>query len=95
MSIGKTEVEYISRLSQIEVRPEDVDGVAAKLSNILDLFSQMEAADTQGVEPMAHPLDAVQRLRADVITETDQHEKLQAIAPSVAEAHYLVPQVIE
>lgn len=95
MSLGKTEVEYISRLAQIEVRQEDVDGVAEKLSNILDLFSQMEAADTQGVEPMAHPLDAVQRLRADVITEEDQHEKLQAIAPSVAEAHYLVPQVIE
>lgn len=95
MSLGKTEVEYISRLAQIEVREEDVDGVAAKLSNILDLFTQMEAADTQGVEPMAHPLDAVQRFRADVVTEVDQHEKLQAIAPSVEQAHYLVPQVIE
>lgn len=95
MSLGKTEVEYISRLAQIEVREEDVEGVAAKLSNILDLFTQMEAADTQGVEPMAHPLDAVQRFRADVVTEVDQHEKLQAIAPSVDQAHYLVPQVIE
>ncbi len=95
MSLGKTEVEYISRLAQIEVREEDVDGVAAKLSNILDLFTQMEAADTQGVEPMSHPLDAVQRFRADVVTEVDQHEKLQAIAPSAAQAHYLVPQVIE
>lgn len=95
MSLGKTEVEYISRLAQIEVREEDVDGVAAKLSNILDLFTQMEAADTQGIEPMAHPLDAVQRFRADLVTEVDQHQKLQAIAPSVADAHYLVPQVIE
>jgi aspartyl-tRNA(Asn)/glutamyl-tRNA(Gln) amidotransferase subunit C len=95
VSLGKTEVEYISRLAQIEVREEDVDGVATKLSNILDLFTQMGAADTQGVEPMAHPLDAVQRFRADVVTEVDQHEKLQAIAPSVTQAHYLVPQVIE
>lgn len=95
MSLGKTEVEYISRLAQIEVREEDVDGVAAKLSNILDLFTQMEAADTQDIEPMAHPLDAVQRFRADVVTEVDQHEKLQSIAPSVEQAHYLVPQVIE
>ena len=95
MSLGKTEVEYISRLAQIEVREEDVDSVAGKLSNILDLFTQMEAADTQGVEPMAHPLDAVQRFRADVVTEVDQHEKLQTIAPSVDQAHYLVPQVIE
>ena len=95
MSLGKTEVEYISRLTQIEVREEAVDGVAEKLSNIVELFAQMEAADTQDVLPMAHPLDAVQRLRPDVVTEVDQHEKLQAIAPAAAQAHYLVPQVIE
>ena len=95
MSLGKTEVEYISRLTQIEVREEAVDDVAEKLSNIVELFAQMEAADTQDVLPMAHPLDAVQRLRPDVVTEVDQHEKLQAIAPAAADAHYLVPQVIE
>ncbi len=95
MSLGKTEVEYISQLTQIEVREDAVDGVAEKLSNIIDLFAQMEAVDTQNVLPMAHPLDAVQRLRPDVVTEVDQHEKLQAIAPAAAEAHYLVPQVIE
>lgn len=95
VSIGKTEVEYISRLSAIAVEENEVDQVAAKLSNILDLFSQMEKADTDGVEPMAHPLDQVQRLRADVVTEQDQHEKLQAIAPSAEAGLYLVPQVIE
>ena len=95
VSLGKTEVEYISRLSAIAVEENEVDQVAAKLSNILDLFSQMEAADTGGVEPMAHPLDQVQRLRADVVTEQDQHEKLQAIAPSAEAGLYLVPQVIE
>ncbi|MCF6254305.1 MAG: Asp-tRNA(Asn)/Glu-tRNA(Gln) amidotransferase subunit GatC [Thiomicrorhabdus sp.] len=95
MSLGKTEVEYISRLTQIDVQENAIEDVAHKLSNILELFAQMEAADTQGVQPMAHPLDAVQRLRPDVVTEVDQHEKLQAIAPAVAEAHYLVPQVIE
>ncbi len=95
VSLGKTEVKYISRLTQIDVREEEVEGVAEKLSNILELFAQMEAADTTDILPMAHPLDAVQRLRADVVTEVDQHEKLQAIAPAAAEAHYLVPQVIE
>ncbi|WP_373020809.1 Asp-tRNA(Asn)/Glu-tRNA(Gln) amidotransferase subunit GatC [Thiomicrorhabdus sp.] len=95
MSLGKTEVEYISRLAAIAVEENEVDQVAAKLSNILDLFKQMEAADTEGVEPMAHPLDQVQRLRADVVTEVDQHEKLQAIAPSAENGLYLVPQVIE
>ncbi len=95
MSLGKTEVEYISRLAQIDVREEEVDSVAGKLSSILNLFTQMANESTDGVEPMAHPLDAVQRFRADVVTETDQHERLQAIAPSVEQAHYLVPQVIE
>ncbi|WP_178861314.1 Asp-tRNA(Asn)/Glu-tRNA(Gln) amidotransferase subunit GatC [Thiomicrorhabdus cannonii] len=95
MSLGKTEVEYISRLAAIAVQDGEVDEVAAKLSNILDLFAQMEAADTQGVEPMAHPLDQVQRLRRDVISETDQHEKLQSVAPATSEGLYLVPQVIE
>lgn len=95
MSLGKSEVEYISRLAAIAVNESEVDEVAAKLSNILDLFAQMQAADTDGVEPMAHPLDQVQRLRRDVISETDQHEKLQSVAPATAEGLYLVPQVIE
>lgn len=95
MSLGKTEVEYISRLAAIEVKDDEVNDVAAKLSNILDLFSQMQAANTDDVLPMAHPLDQVQRLRKDVVTETDQHEKLQSVAPAVDNALYLVPQVIE
>lgn len=95
MSLGKSEVEYISRLAAIAVNDNEVDEVAAKLSNILDLFALMQAADTDGVEPMAHPLDQVQRLRRDVISETDQHEKLQSVAPATADGLYLVPQVIE
>ena len=95
MSLGKTEVENISRLAAIAVDEQEVDEVASKLSNILDLFSQMEAADTEGVEPMAHPLDQVQRLRPDVVTATNQREKLQAVAPAVDGGLYLVPQVIE
>jgi aspartyl-tRNA(Asn)/glutamyl-tRNA(Gln) amidotransferase subunit C len=88
-------VDYISRLAAIAVDENEVDQVAAKLSNILDLFSQMEAADTTGVAPMAHPLDQVQRLRSDAVTESDQHEKLQSVAPAVQDGLYLVPQVIE
>jgi len=95
VSLGKTEVEYISRLAAIAVDEQQVDEVAGKLSNILDLFSQMEAADTDGVEPMAHPLDQVQRLRPDVVTATNQREKLQTVAPAVDGGLYLVPQVIE
>lgn len=95
MSIGKSEVEYISRLSMIEVADNEVEQVSAKLTKVLDLFEQMQAVNTDGVEPMAHPYDAVQRLRQDEITEIDQHEKLQSVAPSISDAMYLVPQVIE
>jgi len=95
VSLGKTEVEYISRLASIAVDEQEVDEVAGKLSNILDLFSQMEAASTEGVEPMAHPLDQVQRLRPDVVTATNQRESLQTVAPATDSGLYLVPQVIE
>jgi aspartyl-tRNA(Asn)/glutamyl-tRNA(Gln) amidotransferase subunit C len=95
VSLGKTEVEYISRLAAIAVDEQEVDEVAGKLSNILDLFSQMEAANTDGVEPMAHPLDQVQRLRPDVVTATNQRKKLQSVAPATDNGLFLVPQVIE
>jgi aspartyl-tRNA(Asn)/glutamyl-tRNA(Gln) amidotransferase subunit C len=65
------------------------------LGDVLTLIDQLQAADTAGVEPMAHPLDAVQRLRADVVSEPDQRTALQAIAPAVADGLFLVPKVIE
>lgn len=95
MSIGKSEVEYISRLAMIEVAEDEVGQVSAKLNNVLELFEQMQAVDTEGLEPMAHPHEVSQRLRKDEITETDQHESLQSVAPATAKAMYLVPQVIE
>ncbi|MBN2647476.1 MAG: Asp-tRNA(Asn)/Glu-tRNA(Gln) amidotransferase subunit GatC [Thiotrichales bacterium] len=95
MSIGKSEVASISRLAMIAVADHEVEQVAAKLSKVVDLFAQMQAVDTEGVEPMAHPHAVAQRLRLDEITEGDQHQKLQAIAPAVAMDLYLVPQVIE
>lgn len=95
MSLGKQDVAVISRLAALSVEPAEEAQVADKLSSILDLFAQMQAVDTEGVEPMAHPMDQVQRLREDVVTETDQHEKYQNIAPSAEQGLYLVPQVIE
>ncbi|MDH5778148.1 MAG: Asp-tRNA(Asn)/Glu-tRNA(Gln) amidotransferase subunit GatC, partial [Gammaproteobacteria bacterium] len=56
---------------------------------------QMSAVDTDQVSPMAHPLDEVQRLRTDAVTEQNQREHYQSIAPQVEEGHYLVPRVIE
>lgn len=95
MSLGKTEVEAIARLAAISVDETEKAPLADKLSNILDLFAQMQAVDTDAIEPMSHPLDQVQRLRDDVVTETDHHEKYQKLAPSAENGLYLVPQVID
>lgn len=95
MSLGQADVKKIAHLAALAVEEEELALVGHKLSNILDLFAQLEAADTDGIEPMAHPLDQVQRLRDDLVTEIDQHEKFQAIAPAVEADLYLVPKVIE
>lgn len=95
MSLGQADVKKIALLAALAVEEDELAIVGDKLSNILDLFAQLEAANTDGIEPMAHPLDKVQRLRDDLVTEIDQHEKFQAIAPAVEADLYLVPKVIE
>lgn len=95
MSLNRSDVEKIAVLARLAVSEEEKDRYAVELSNILDLVEQMNAVDTGGVEPMAHPLDMVQRLRPDQPTEPDQRERFQAIAPAVEGGLFLVPRVIE
>ena len=95
MSLEKDDVEKIAHLARLGISDADVPDYARNLSDILTLVEQMSAVDTRGVTPMAHPLDAQQRLRADEVTETNQREQLQANAPQVEAGLFLVPQVIE
>lgn len=95
MSLDVDEVKKIAYLARLKIDEADVAGYVDNLSNILGLVEQMNAVDTKGVVPMSHPLDAVQRLREDVVTETNQREAFQAIAPATEDGLYLVPQVIE
>lgn len=95
MLLNKSDVEKIAHLARLEINEADIPLYANNLSNILNLVEQMNAVDTSGVEPMAHPLDASQRLRPDLITERDQRERFQSIAPQVEAGLYLVPKVIE
>jgi aspartyl-tRNA(Asn)/glutamyl-tRNA(Gln) amidotransferase subunit C len=95
MSLEKEHVEKIAHLARLGITADDVPDYARNLSDILDLVEQMSTVDTEGVTPMAHPLDAQQRLRADVVTEENQREQLQANAPQVEDGLFLVPQVIE
>ncbi|MAK51331.1 Asp-tRNA(Asn)/Glu-tRNA(Gln) amidotransferase subunit GatC [Marinobacter sp. UBA2498] len=95
MTISREDIEKVAVLARIRVDDEQVSALEKDLGNILDLVDQLGAADTNSVEPMAHPLNAVQRLRADEVTETNQREAFQAIAPATENGLYLVPRVIE
>jgi len=89
------DVKKIAYLARLGIENHDIDSYTKDLSGMLDLMTQMNEQDTQGVQPMAHPLDQIQRLRPDVVTEPDQREHFQAIAPQVEVGLYLVPKVIE
>jgi len=95
MSLDTNQVLAIADLSRLQIDEKSITEFQTNLSNILDLVDQLQAVDTTGVEPMAHPMDAVQRLRADVVTEENNREKFQKIAPSTENGHYLVPKVVE
>ena len=96
MSISRPEIENIARLARLALTEQEIPLYVDGLSRILGLVEQLNRADTSTVAPMAHPLPGQrQRLRADTITETDQHELYQRKAPQVEAGLYLVPRVIE
>lgn len=95
MSLDADEVKKIAHLARLKIDEADIPETVTHLSNILDLVAQMDAVDTEAVVPMSHPLDAVQRLREDLVTEHDQREDFQTIAPKTENGLYLVPKVIE
>lgn len=95
MSISTEEVNRIAWLARLAIESDKTDAYAHDLSGILNFIEQMSAVDTAAVEPMAHPLDQAQRLRPDVVTESDQRQRFQQNAPAVEAGLYLVPKVIE
>lgn len=95
MSLDSTDVQKIAHLARLQINDADVPEYATNLTNILDLVDQMQKIDTSNVEPLDNPLDAVQRLRVDNVSETDQRDKLQTVAPAVELGLFQVPKVIE
>ena len=95
MSLDKDQVQHIAMLARLEIADAETNDVVDKLSRIVDFVDQLSQADTTDVVPMAHPLHAVQRLRADAVTESDERDEIQKNAPAVSEGLYLVPKVIE
>jgi aspartyl-tRNA(Asn)/glutamyl-tRNA(Gln) amidotransferase subunit C len=95
MSLNSADIKRIAHLARIEVNDAEADATLTKLTGILGLIEQMQAVDTTGIQPMSHSQDVTQRLRNDLVTETNQRELYQSIAPAVEEGLYLVPKVIE
>ena len=95
MAIQQDEIEKIAELAKIRIEQDQIAEVTSRITAILGMVDQLQAVDTRNVEPMANPLDAIQRLRADVITEGNHRDAFQAIAPAVENGLYLVPKVID
>jgi aspartyl-tRNA(Asn)/glutamyl-tRNA(Gln) amidotransferase subunit C len=99
MSLNPDQLQRIALLARIEVSAQEAQGVAERLNRVLGLIDQLQAVDTEGVEPMSHALDAQlsvrQRLRPDAVTEPDRRDAYQKGAPAVEQGLYLVPKVIE
>jgi aspartyl-tRNA(Asn)/glutamyl-tRNA(Gln) amidotransferase subunit C len=95
MSLTRDDVKRAARLARIAIDEREADEVLAQLDRIFGMIAQMQAVDVSGVEPMAHAQDVMLRPRDDVVTEPDQRELFQSIAPKVENGLYLVPKVIE
>ena len=95
MALDKSEVEKIAQLARLHVDDSEAEEITHRISDILELINKMQAVDTENIEPLSHPLDAVQRLRTDEVTESDRRDELQTIAPASEAGLYLVPKVIE
>jgi aspartyl-tRNA(Asn)/glutamyl-tRNA(Gln) amidotransferase subunit C len=104
MALSIEDIKKVAHLARIEVSENEAAATLTKLTGILGLIEQMQAVNTEGIIPMSHSQDVVQRLREDVVTKTNQREAFQKVAPilgngSAAQAVdsglYLVPKVIE
>ena len=95
MLINRKEVEQIAVLAKLSVSEAEIDSIASSLDSVVHMINHINEVETQNIVPMANPMDAVQRLRADIVTETSNKEKLLAMATQVDDDYYLVPTVVE
>lgn len=95
MALDASDISKIAHLARLGINNADALSYAKNLSEILAFVEQLESVVTDDVEPMSHPFDEVQRLREDKVTEGNQRECFQAVAPEVEAGLYLVPRVID
>lgn len=95
MSINPSDVEKLAYLARLDISEKDIAATTNSIGEVLALIDQLQKLDTSEIEPLSHPLDAKQRLRADEVTEQNQREEFQTLAPLCEDGLYLVPRVIE
>ena len=101
MSLTPQDIARIANLARLELKPEESERMLAQINGFFGIVEAMQAVDTTGVVPMAHPVDAMQgahielRLRPDVASEPNQRDLNQQSAPAVERGLFLVPKVIE
>ena len=95
MSINKDQIKYLSLLSRMDIQESEMNDVEEKLSKIIDFVDQLQSIDTEEIQPMAHPLNQFQRLRADKVIEKNNRDKIQKNTKSTERGMYIVPKVIE
>lgn len=99
MSLTSQDIGRIAHLARLALRPEESERMLTQINGFFDIVERMRAVDTTGVEPLTHPVAAVQdvqlRLREDAVSETNQREANQQSAPAVERGLFLVPKVIE
>ncbi len=95
MALTSEDIAGIAHLARLGIEPDALDPLAKDLSSLLDLVEQLQAIDTTGVEPMAHPASASLWLREDEASPSSERETLQEPAPEKLDGYFLVPRVIE
>jgi len=95
MALSTEDVCNIAKLAKLQINADEFEQYKQDLSRILEFVEQMNQVNVDNIEPMAHPQDMMQSLRIDEVTESDQREKFQHIAPATQDGLYLVPKVIE
>lgn len=95
MALPPDEVAKLAELARLSIDSQQMESTAESVSDILSMIDQLKQIDTAQVSPLSHPMDLVQRLRADEVIETNQREELQKLAPAVESGLYLVPKVLD
>ena len=99
MSLTSLDIDRIANLARLALQPGEGERMRTQINGFFSIVQAMQAVDTTGIEPMAHPVAAIQditlRLRPDVVSEPNQRDLNQRSAPAVERGLFLVPKVIE